>query len=189
VAKVDATVTSTPNEATTTMAAGDTGRVVVTGLTRRPSPSGDVTFSACGPLTGPTGCRAGAGIEVGSGPVSLAAGSGSTADTTSARFTPTRPGTWCLLVAYSGDSNYNPSSVGSPADCFKVAPAPPPSVHLGSPVAGRSYSFGALVRAKYSCQDSNSGPRDRNLRPTDERSVVVHLRGLLDAALISGRPA
>ncbi len=158
VAKADATVTSTPNQATTTMAAGDTGHVVVTGLTGGPRPSGEVTFSACGPLAGATGCSAGAGIKVGSGPVSLAAGSGSTANATSARFTPTRPGTWCLRAAYSGDGNYNPSSVGSPAGCFKVEPAPPPSVHVGSPIAGRSYPFGALVRAKYSCQESSSGP-------------------------------
>ena len=158
VAKADATVTSTPVNGTTTMTAGDAGHVVVTGLTGGPTPSGEVTFSVCGPLPGPTGCSAGEGVKVGSGPVSLGGGSGARATSTSARFTLARAGTWCLRADYSGDSNYKASGAGSPAGCFTVVAAPPPSVQITSPVASGSYAFGAVVRAQYRCSEGSGGP-------------------------------
>ena len=158
VSKGDASISSTPGEVTTTMAAGDTGRAVVTGPAGGPTPSGGVTFFACGPLPGPSGCGAGAGTKVGSGAISLVAGPGSTAAASSPKFTPTRPGTWCLRAEYSGDDNYNASGNGSSADCFTVASAPPPSVQISAPVDGQSYPFGAVVHAEFSCQDSSSGP-------------------------------
>jgi hypothetical protein len=158
VTKADAMVTSTADKASTTLAAGDTGHVVVTGLNGGPTPSGEVTFSACGPLPGPTGCGAGTGVKVGPGPVTIAGGSGAAAKATSAQFRPTRAGIWCLRADYSGDSNYKPSGDGSPAGCFTVAAALPPSVQVASPVDGRSYSFGAAVRAVYTCQESTGGP-------------------------------
>ena len=158
VSKGDAQLSVTPGEATTTMAAGDTGHVVVTAVAGGPRPTGSVTFFVCGPLTGPSPCGAGAGTKVGLGAVNLTAGSGSTAVATSPVFKPTRPGTWCLRAEYSGDGSYNASADGSATDCFTVAQAPPPSVRISAPVNGRKYAFGAVVRAHFGCQESSSGP-------------------------------
>ena len=140
------------------MAAGDTGHAVVTAVAGGPRPTGSVTFFVCGLLTDPSPCGAGAGTRVGSGAVSLTLGSGSTAVATSPVFKPARPGTWCLRAEYSGDGSYNASADGSSADCFTVAQAPPPSVQISAPVNGRSYAFGAVVRAHFGCQESSSGP-------------------------------
>jgi hypothetical protein len=158
VAKGDAQLSVTAGEATTTMAAGDTGHAVVTAVAGGPRPTGSVTFFVCGPLPGPSPCGAGAGTRVGSGAVSLTPRSGSTAVATSPVFKPTRPGTWCLRVEYSGDGSYNASADGSSTDCFTVAQAPPPSVQISAPVNGRRYAFGAVVRAHFGCQESSSGP-------------------------------
>jgi hypothetical protein len=158
VAKGDAQLSVTAGEATTTMAAGDTGHAVVTAVAGGPRPTGSVTFFVCGPLTGPSPCGAGAGTRVGSGAVSLTPGSGSTAVATSPVLKPTRPGTWCLRAEYSGDGSYNASADGSSTDCFTVAQAPPPSVQISAPVNGRRYAFGAVVRAHFGCQESSSGP-------------------------------
>ncbi len=156
--KGDAHLSVTPGAATTTMAAGDTGHTGVTGPAGGPTPTGSVTFFVCGPLTGPSPCGAGAGTRIGSGAVSLAAGSGSTAVATSTVFKPTRPGTWCLRAEYSGDGSYNASAGGSSTDCFTVAQALPPSVQISAPVNGRRYPFGAVARAHFGCQESSGGP-------------------------------
>ncbi len=158
VAKSAVTSSDTPSDPTTTMAAGNTVNVVLTGLPGGPTPTGSVTFWACGPQPGPGGCPPGSGSMVGSGPVRVAAGPGSTATATSPTFKPTRAGTWCLRADYSGDANYNAFSSSSPTGCFTVAPAPPPSISIGAPVTGGRYAFGAVVRASYSCQEGSGGP-------------------------------
>ncbi len=105
VAKADSDTASHPSSDATTMAAGASDQAVVSGLADGPRPTGAVRFLACGPLTSDSGCAAGSGIPIGSGPVALTSGSGQTAVARSATFLAPRPGIWCLRAEYLGDQH------------------------------------------------------------------------------------
>ncbi|HTZ10653.1 MAG TPA: hypothetical protein VMB72_16390 [Acidimicrobiales bacterium] len=114
------------------------------------SPTGTVAFYACladpSQTYDPQACPAtGTPFDPGE---SLVSGAGDSASATSADFTPTAAGTWCLSAVYGGDANYQASSDDTDAatldsdECVLVATAPSTtagavssgSVAVGSPV-------------------------------------------------------
>jgi hypothetical protein len=149
-------VVSTPIKQTTTLAAGDSDLLTITGNAVGGSPSGTVSFSVCGPLTTASGCATG-GTAVG-GPVPLTAGSNNMAAATSATFKRTSPGVWCFRAEYSGDGNYNPGSDGSVGECFTVRQPGAPSASISLPSPSAIYSVGQGVQANYSCAEVSGGP-------------------------------
>jgi DNA-binding beta-propeller fold protein YncE len=83
------------------------------------SPSGGVTFYACGPTSVPSGCDS-HGKLVGSG--GLLGGANSTASATSPAFTPATTGTYCFDASYAGDGqNYLASADGRRDGCVRVS--------------------------------------------------------------------
>jgi hypothetical protein len=74
----------------------------VTGNATFGAPSGSVTFSACGPTTGPTPCTA---PNAGSATAGLSPGANNRS-TASVTLEPGSPGWYCFLDEYNGDSNY-----------------------------------------------------------------------------------
>jgi hypothetical protein len=149
-------VASAPTNSTTTLHAGDSDQVTVTGNAAGGSPTGNVSFFVCGPVTGPPGCATG-GTAVG-GPVPLTGGAGNTATASSVTFSPGSAGVWCFRAEYSGDTNYGPGSDGSSAECFTVLQPGAPSVTISSPVRNTIYSVGQAVPAQYSCAEASGGP-------------------------------
>ena len=152
---------------------------MVSGLADGPRPTGAVRFLACGPLTSDSGCAAGSGIPIGSGPVALTSGSGQTAVARSATFLAPRPGIWCLRAEYLGDDNYHASSDGGTGECVKVAAPPPPSIDLARPQAGHRYPFDATVEAHFSCHDGSGGPGIASCTGTvaDGSAINTHRSG------------
>jgi hypothetical protein len=109
-----ATVT-TPTSSGIFLGDSNTDGVIVTGNATGGSPSGTVSFFACGPSA--SSCPSG-GVFVGSAP--LTPDVNNTASATSPDFTPSSPGTWCFRGEYSGGPGYSVSSDGSVSECFTV---------------------------------------------------------------------
>jgi hypothetical protein len=82
------------------------------------TPTGTVSFFACGSTAAAEPCTSQA-TEVGSA-IDLTTGAGGAA-ATSASFTPTGAGEWCVAAYYSGDANYAASS--DTEECADVAAA------------------------------------------------------------------
>jgi uncharacterized repeat protein (TIGR01451 family) len=76
-----------------------------------PLPSGDASFTLCGPLDAAAPCADGTPV-------------GNADATTSADVSPTEPGTYCFAATYAGDDNYLPSSDDSAGECFVVLQLP-----------------------------------------------------------------
>ncbi len=114
--------TTAPASSSFVLGFSNTDHALVTGNATDGSPSGTVTFYECGPSAGPTACTSKAD-EVGSA-VAVTGGADDTASATSASFTPTSAGYWCLAGYYSGDSIYNASADTSTGECFDVDAAP-----------------------------------------------------------------
>ena len=89
--------------------------VVVSGNPVAGTPTGNVSFSVCGPLSSASGCASG-GTSLGGATLN-----GGTA--TGPSFTPAALGTYCFRADYAGDSNYLGSSDGSASECFTVTEA------------------------------------------------------------------
>jgi hypothetical protein len=121
VAPATPAVTGAPTLTEIPLGKSDTDTATVTGAGEF-TPTGTVTFYACGPSSSPTptSCTPAAGTEVGN-PVSLGptVGSPPSASATSDAFTTTAGGVYCFLALYSGDAGYGPGSDGSTSDqCF-----------------------------------------------------------------------
>ena len=122
VALLSSTTTSAPTSANISLGDANTDGATVTGDLLGGTPTGTVTFSACGPLTSATGCASG-GTAMGSA-VTVTAGANDTATATSPAYTPESPGTYCFRADYSGDGSYTASTDGSATDeCFTVGKA------------------------------------------------------------------
>jgi len=113
--------TSTPTTATIVLGGTDSDGATVTGNAAGGSPTGSVTFYACGPTPVATPCTSTA-HPVGSA-VGLTAGPGNTATAASTSFKPTAAGVWCFAADYSGGASYFASADGSTDECFNVTPA------------------------------------------------------------------
>lgn len=156
VGQAAASVVSTPNSQSTTLAAGDSDQVTVTGNATGGSPTGSVAFSVCGPLSSNSGCASG-GTPVGAVP--LTAGPNNTATATSANFkSGLSPGIWCFRADYSGDTNYMAGGDGSAGECFTVLQPGAPSATISSPTPNATYAVGQTVQANYSCAEASGGP-------------------------------
>ena len=115
------TTVTAPATAIITLGTSDTDTATVTGNAAGGSPTGTVTFYQCGPTATAQPCTA-LTNELGSA-ISVGAGAGNTATATSAAFTPTATGFWCLAGYYSGDGNYGASGDSSTDECVDVTTA------------------------------------------------------------------
>jgi hypothetical protein len=133
VSQSSSTTASKPDQSPITLGAHNTDTANVTGNAAGGAPQGTVSFHICGPLSTPSGCTSG-GTAVGTANLP-ASPSGNTASATSPTFTPTSTGIWCFRADYAGDgSQYNPSTDGSPGECFTVTQAP--SITASTPQQG-----------------------------------------------------
>ena len=117
---------TTPTTSTIVLGGTDSDKAKVTGNSVGGKPTGTVTFYECGPTPTPTACTA-TTKKVGTA-VNLVGSTGDTAIATSSAFAPTSTGYWCFGAAYSGDTNYKPSSDTLVAECFNVTAAPSTAV-------------------------------------------------------------
>ena len=115
------TIATMPTSSTIVLGNSNTDTVTVTGNSNSGSPTGTVSFYACGPDASQTDCTSQSN-EVGTAKT-LHAGANDTATATSASFTPTSTGYWCFAGYYSGDSNYPANSDTSTDECFHVTAA------------------------------------------------------------------
>ncbi len=113
---------SSPSAATIQLGATATDNVAVTGNATAGSPTGTVTFYACGPEASPASCTS-INDPVGS-PVHLTVGANDVSTATSPAFTPTATGTWCFASVYGGSTNYSESVDNSTDECFHVTAGP-----------------------------------------------------------------
>ena len=120
-----AIVTSNPSVGTDgaiTIGQSLTDGVTVTGSPSTP-PTGDVSFSACGPSDDYADCAT-SGYATSVDPSeALNPGTGGSSTATSQSFTPNAAGVWCFDASYNGDANYEQSSDASSDECFTVAKA------------------------------------------------------------------
>jgi hypothetical protein len=111
------TIKSALTSASIPLGSTDTDTVTVTGTSAAGSPTGTVTFSACGPTTSATPCTS---PNAGSATVELSSGPNNTA-TASAFLDPDATGWYCFLDQYSGDGNYSAVSDNNTAtECVDV---------------------------------------------------------------------
>lgn len=130
----------------------------VTGSPAGGSPTGNVTFTVCGPLSAPAPavpCTA-TDYQVGSAAVALTPGANDTSTANSAEFTPTSTGYWCFDDTYSGSSSYLGSSDNSTDECFDVTS--PGTSSTGTSCTGMTAFTAGGVSILSGCSDSaNTG--------------------------------
>jgi hypothetical protein len=114
---VHPTIATAPALSSIVLGNSDTDGATVFGTTTG-SPTGSVTFYACGPTATPSPCTS-QGEPVG-GPVTVTAAGENMATATSPSFTPTAVGDWCFAGYYGGDGNYAPGSDTTTDECFTV---------------------------------------------------------------------
>ena len=120
----------------------DMDTATVTGKAAGGSPTGTVTFSACGPTTSAAPCTS---PDAGSATVELSPGPSDTA-TAGATLDPGAPGWYCFLDQYSGDGNYNAVSDNNTAtECVDVtgSSSHPTTPTLTSVLSSSSVPFGS----------------------------------------------
>lgn len=115
--------TTIPSEASIGLGTTNTDRGTVAGNVAGGTPTGTVSFFACGPEATPAPCTS--EIDPVGNPVSVTAGADDTATATSTPFTPTAQGYWCFAGDYSGDSHYAPGADTTTNECFDVVPVAP----------------------------------------------------------------
>jgi hypothetical protein len=138
---------STQQSASAAVAPGTavTDTATVTGDTNDGhAPSGNVTFSLCGPLASASGCASG-GSTVSTN--SLVAGSGVTSSATSDSVNGgagLAPGFYCFRAAYAGDTHYPAKTEGGSTgtECFQVLRI---STTTSSSPSSSAVNFGASV--------------------------------------------
>jgi hypothetical protein len=142
------TVTSALRTPPATLPGSYADAATVTGDPSDGTPTGQVTFSVCGPNA--LNCATG-GREIGTAVELTPAGDAGTAR--SSAFTPKRSGRWCFRTDYSGDSNYDAASDAGTGVCFKVPKRARPSVTIKSPKDGSVYVVDQVAHVSYHCSD------------------------------------
>jgi hypothetical protein len=139
---------SVPEDSTNTVTA------TVSGNASNGAPTGNVSFTECGPMPSPRACSASAD-PLGS-TVEVSAGSGDSSTATSAPLTPDAPGYWCIQSTYTGDSNYAVGSDTSTDGCFKVTAVPLqittsslPDATVGEPYSATLQAIGGIPPYKW----------------------------------------
>jgi hypothetical protein len=111
------TMASVLTSASVTVGSEDEDTATVTGTAAHGSPTGTVTFSACGPTAGATPCTA---ANSGAATVALTPESGNSS-VASVVIQPGVTGWYCFFDQYSGDSNYSAVSDDNTAtECFQA---------------------------------------------------------------------
>jgi hypothetical protein len=118
VSPVSSVTSTAPTSPSVVLGASDTDTVAVTGNAAGGSPTGTVTFYACGETSTPMPCTS-TSDPVGSA-IHVAPGANNVSTGTSAPFTPTSPGYWCFAGDYFGSTDYLGSSDTSTDECFHV---------------------------------------------------------------------
>jgi hypothetical protein len=120
----------------------DMDTATVTGNAAGGSPTGTVTFSACGPTTSATPCTS---PNAGSATADVSQGPNDTS-TAGATLVPNTTGWYCFLDQYSGDGNYNAVSDNNAAtECVDVtgSSSHPTTPTLKSVLSSSSVPFGS----------------------------------------------
>jgi len=104
--KTTPTLTTSLGSSSISFGSSAVDTATVTGSSAGGSPTGTVTFGACGPTTTPTPCTS---PNVGSATAGLSQESGDLS-VASATITPGTTGWYCFLDQYSGDAHYTPVS-------------------------------------------------------------------------------
>ena len=111
------TLKTAVGSATIALGSTDTDTATVTGTSHLGSPTGTVTFSACGPTSSATRCTA---PDAGSASAGLSPGARHRS-TASATIDPGSPGWYCFLDQYTGDAHYKPvSDNNAGTECLDV---------------------------------------------------------------------
>ena len=147
-----------PTDTTILLGQADTDLSTVTGNTAGGSPTGTVTYYACGPTSSGTSCTSKAN-QVGL-PVTLSPAANHTATATSSPFTPSAVGYWCFAGYYSGDSNYKASSDTSVDECVNVK-GPVTITTSSLPGATKGVAYSATLHALGGTQPYKWGHRGR----------------------------
>ncbi len=114
------TLAAAPDSAGIILGGSVSDTATVTGNPGVGTPSGTVSFYACGPTATPEPCTSQA--DPLGGPVPLTPGAGSTATATSPTIVPATAGDWCFAANYSGDSNYAAGADTTTDQCVVVDP-------------------------------------------------------------------
>ncbi len=138
-------ITAAPASSSVPEDSSNTVTATVTGNVGGGPPTGNVSFTECGPLPSPKACSASAD-PLGS-TVEVSAGSGDSAGATSAPLTPDAPGYWCIQSTYTGDSNYAVASDKSTDGCFKVTAVPLSITTSSLPNASVGVPYSATLHA------------------------------------------
>jgi hypothetical protein len=121
------TLTSALTSSSIALGSTDIDTATVTGTSAGGSPTGTVTFSACGPTTAATPCTS---PNAGSAPADVSPGPNNSS-TASAAIDPGAPGWYCFFDQYSGDGNYSAvSDNDTTTECLDVTSS---SSHLATP--------------------------------------------------------
>ena len=135
----------------------------VTGNQTSDTPSGNVTFFLCGPISGGTGSCGSGGSSLGAAALS---GSGATASADSPDVntlaSPLAPGLYCFRAEWPGDNNYPGTLIefggaSGTNECFTVQKIKTATTTMPSVGSGGSTSLGSSVTDFAIVQATNSG--------------------------------
>ena len=138
------TMKSALSSPSVSVGSSDTDTVTMTGKAKNGSPTGTVTFNACGPTANRTPCTA---PNMGSATVSLSPGT-KNRSTAGTSIIPTVAGWYCFLDEYNGDTHYKPVSDNSAkTECFDATGSSthPITPTLKSALSSSSIPFGSTA--------------------------------------------
>jgi hypothetical protein len=138
-------ISATPASSSVPEDSTNSATATVTGNGTSGAPTGNVSFTECGPFPTPTACSASAD-PLGS-TVGVSAGTGDSSTATSAPLTPDAPGYWCIQSTYTGDSNYAIGSDKTTDGCFKVTAVPLSITTSSLPDATVGVPYSATLQA------------------------------------------
>ena len=147
-------ITAAPASPSVAEGTSNTVTATVTGNSTSGPPTGNVSFTECGPLPSPAACPATAD-PLGS-TVEVSPGTGDSSTATSAPLTPDAPGYWCIDSTYTGDSNYAVNSDTSTDGCFEATAVPLqitttslPDATVGQPYSAQLAATGGTTPYKW----------------------------------------
>jgi hypothetical protein len=150
------TVKSAVNTASITVGATAFDTATVIGKAKKGSPTGNVTFFACGPTSTPTPCTT---PNFGPAVVALSPG-GNHSSTAIEDITPTSAGWYCFLDEYNGDGNYKPATNNNTTTgCVDATGSTtgPTTPTLTTAVSSSSISLGSSVNDTATLTGTSAG--------------------------------